>query len=275
MAATVSSLLFPFLFAFSIFWVLFFAPRSVIPPLRKHSKAVAHPEKYRERGRGDALPIFLTLDANSSRFRSHVEHNCEMLTRAGYEFHIHTDSTSAPYCRQCSCKAFKVEECDCPRHPEHRMLCNKLKFLSKSVIQYQEIVFLDADFIILTDTFIPALLARTSAFDFLASYNFAYTDRRDFFNSFNSGLMFWRNLPDVDVTKMVEMVDEHDTCNDQYIVGKFVHKYISRWDTLSLAFHCRALQRFNIPPTRCMGFHGSGDALNRFVSDTNFTFKHV
>lgn len=240
-----------------------------------HSGSTLRRAKYGDGVENDKSPVIITLAANSSIFHNYVEHNCEMLTRAGYDYQIHTDNLSAPYCRQCSCIPFKPEECVCRRKPHLGMLCNKLKFISKKVVELQEILFLDADILIVSKRFLPALLARTSSFDFLASHNFVSTNRSEYFTSFNSGLMFWRNLPEVNMSKMVDAMHERDTCFDQRVISDFVHKYISRWDTLSLAFHCRSLNRFTIPPSRCLAFHGFGPLFDDFSERTNFTLKKM
>lgn len=216
---------------------------------------------------------FVTLCFNQPNIATMVDHNCAMLTRGGYKFEIYTDDISQGYCRTCSCKLFRLTNCTCPQ-PERSdcSLCEKLAFivaLSQSMDSY---VFIDSDLVILADRFMPALEARAVHFDFMAAYGFGLYQNWRYTAQFNSGLMFLRRLPDVNYTKMIDIMYEMGTNNDQNVISSFIHSYYTNWDALSLRWHCRYLYRKenNINPSHCLTFHGRGRALENLINSSTF-----
>ncbi|PXF43964.1 hypothetical protein BWQ96_06274 [Gracilariopsis chorda] len=134
-------------------------------------------------------------------------------------------------------------------------------------------VFLDSDVIILREDFVDRLLARTAHFDFLAAYGFDHPCKKRFHTPFNSGLMFIRTIPNVNYSKMVDVMWKLNNNNDQNMISKFVQRQYVNWDTLSLRWHCRYLYKegYDIPAKDCYTFHGRSKALNDFLQKTNST----
>lgn len=216
---------------------------------------------------------FVTLCFNQSSVKHMVDHNCAFLTKAGYHFNIYTDDLSQPYCSICSCKPFRPTKCTCPQ-PERSdcSLCEKLMFMVKLTETMSTYVFIDSDLIILRDTFMPALQARTTHFDFLAAYGFGPYRNWHYTSQFNSGLMFLRRLDHINYTKMIDIMYDMGTNNDQNVISSFVQKYYRNWDTLSLRWHCRYLYRkeHNIDFSNCMTFHGRNGALQHVLETSKF-----
>lgn len=203
-----------------------------------------------------------------------IAHNCAMLSRTNHKYHIYTDDTSPSFCSRCSCVRFQPKNCTCPNPSASNCgLCEKLHFLIDTLHFFKEMVFLDSDLIVLREDFVDRLLARSAHFDFLAAYGFGHPCNMRFHTPFNSGLMFIRMIPNVNYSKMVDIMWELNDNNDQNIISKAVRRQYSNWDTLSLRWHCRYLYKegYDIPPSECYTFHGRSKALSDFLWKTNST----
>lgn len=222
---------------------------------------------------GGRVP-YVTLLFNQTEAQPLVDHNCALLSRAGYGFTIFTDDLSQPACTVCSCVLYAPVQCDCP-HPTLGQceLCKKLQFVVDVISNHTEFIFIDADFLILRPVFMPALQARTLHFDFLASYGFHPPANMHFTSSFNSGLFFMRRLPALDYGQMIPMLSRLGSNNDQNIISAFVRKHYARWDTLSLRFHCRFLDRpeNNIGVHACLAFHSKKLSRAAYLAKANYT----
>lgn len=222
--------------------------------------------------------LFMTLSFKFPSERPMLDHNCATLSRAGYHYHIHTDDIAQPYCKLCNCILFVPSNCTCPQpHRYDCPLCEKLHFLKDRIGERKEFVFLDSDLIILRDEFMPALQQRALYFDFLAAYGFGNYSRWRYSAPFNSGLIFVRRLPGIDYEKMISLMYEMGTNNDQNVISAFVHKYYKRWDTLSLNWHCRYLYRreHDIPFDECFTFHGRRQALKAALHGRKFQLRRT
>lgn len=218
--------------------------------------------------------VFVTLSFKFPAERPMLDHNCARLSNAGYKYYIYTDDIHQPYCSVCKCIPFEPKNCTCPQPERYDCsLCEKLEFLVDLITTTKEFVFIDSDLIILRDDFMPALQARTLYFDFLASYGFGNYSKWRFKGSFNSGLMFVRRLEHIDYRRLITMMSEMGTNNDQNVISNFVHKFYKRWDTLSLRWHCRYLFRseHNINFDDCFTFHGRRHALRSILKGRNFS----
>lgn len=223
-------------------------------------------------------PRFVTLSFNFGPVRPMVEHNCAMLSRAGYEFDIYTDNTTQPHCSTCNCIHFERSHCRCPQPDRFDCsLCEKLFFLSQQMKNLPEFVFIDSDLIILREEFMAALVARTRHFDFLATYGFGRYDKWHYNAPFNSGLMFIRRLDGIDYSKMIDMMQEMGNNNDQNVISVFVRKYYTRWDSLSLKWHCRYLHRpeHSIKFEDCFTFHGRYSSFKTVLRGKKFSYLHT
>lgn len=197
-----------------------------------------------------------------------------MLSRNNYEFRIFTDDVTQPACRTCTCVAYDPPPCECPRPKLSGChLCKKLEFVITSIKNMHEFIFVDSDFLILNDTFMPALEARAAHFDFLATYNFMPPASLKFLSSFNSGLMFLRRIDGLNYDEMRRIMHRQGFNNDQNTISMFIHRYYVRWDTFSLRWHCRFLDRpeNNIEVHACIGFHAKRKAREVFLKERNFS----
>lgn len=215
---------------------------------------------------------FVTLCFNQTAVKPMVDHNCAFLNKLGYQFHIYTDDLTQSYCSTCSCTPFRLKNCTCPQPGRSDCsLCEKLLFMIDLTNSMSSFVFLDSDLILLKDRFIPALRARTEHFDFLAAYGFGVSQNWRYTSQFNSGLMFLRRLQSVNYSKLVDIMYDMGTNNDQNVISTFIQRYYENWDTLSLRWHCRYLYRkeHNINFTDCMTFHGRNQALSQVLNASN------
>lgn len=219
---------------------------------------------------------FITLSFNYSGDRAVIDHNCERLSRNRYNFEIHTDDLTQPYCHKCHCVPFDVQNCTCHFPSKSNCNhCNKLGFIVKSIRANFEFVFLDSDLVILKDELMPRLEARTIGFDFLATYGFVTHKEWTYRAQFNSGLMFIRRLDDVDYEKSFALKSKIQTNSDQVVISRFVHENYVRWDVLSLRWHCRYLDRpeHSIDISDCFTFHAHDEIRRKYLA--NFEWSNT
>lgn len=94
-----------------------------------------------------------------------IAHNCAFLSRTNHTYFIHIDNTSHSFCERCNCVRFVPTNCTCP-HPDayNCALCEKLHFVIHALKQYNKIVFLDSDVILLRHDFMERLQSRAKHF---------------------------------------------------------------------------------------------------------------
>lgn len=125
---------------------------------------------------------FFTLSFNQTNGVDHsiIGHNCALIQADGLNLHIFTDNLTQPVCSSSSCTyhIYQPKPCSCPHAlPNERCFYTKLHFLRDILIDssdtFDEFVFIHSDVIIVQpEQFIPALLTRTTHFDFLAPYSY-------------------------------------------------------------------------------------------------------
>lgn len=157
------------------------------------------------------------------------------------------------------------------------MLCEKLHFISRMVIKLGEFALLDADLTILNPIFMNRLYRRSRDFDFLASYGFGDICDRVYYSTFNSGLFFIRRIAQVDYSELVSTAWELRSNNDQNALSRFVYRRYEHWDSLSLRWHCRFLQKrgFEIEPRECYTIHGRGKSVTNVLKKLNISLSKV
>lgn len=226
---------------------------------------------------------FVTLSFNHTRGDDHdiIDHNCAVIHSHGLQLHIFTDNLTQPACSSsstsCTCHRFQEPVCSCPYSLlNERCFCTKLLFLRDILVNplptFDEFVFIDADLIIVKpELFIPALLARTKHFDFLSPYAYQELSNWRYTNQFNSGLFFIRRNKSVDYNGLIDEWKRLGSSNDQIVLSSFVRKNVRNWDTLSLKWHCRHLNRreHNIPISDCYTHH-SKRLLRQALFDSGF-----
>lgn len=221
---------------------------------------------------------YITFMFNQTAEEVIVDHNCERLTRNGYEFHIFTDNIHQRACATCTCIARTLKPCTCP-HPTMAMCdhCHKMHFMVEIMKSMPAFIFIDTDFAILHDVFMPELQSRTQYTDFLAVYAFSPLASWTYNTAFNSGLMFMRRLDNLDYDYLLDIYARMRTNGDQNVISSFVRKFYTRWEPLSLRWHCRFLERpeNNIPRDRCLAFHGKRLKRNAFFREQNITLLHT
>lgn len=226
----------------------------------------------------------LTLSFNQTYDQQLIEHNCEVLRRSGHEFLIYTDDMSREHCSVCKCIPFQRRDCRCP-HPERKDcgLCEKLHFVVDRVNEFQEFAFVDSDVVVLDEGFFDKLYRRSLDFDFLASYGFGDPCQRRYKSMFNSGLFFMRRLEGVNYSEMIDLMWTDGTNNDQNIISKFVMDKYGEWDSLSLKWHCRFMEKLlqkgmqgpGIPIQDCYTLHGRGNMFWRRLKEANRTLLSI
>lgn len=220
----------------------------------------------------------ITLTFNKTYDQKMIAHNCAAISRTRHRYVIYTDDLSQPYCDACMCIPFAPINCKCPDTSKPGCtLCEKLHFVKDRVEELKEFVFLDSDLIILKDHFMDRLFARSRDFDFLASYGFGDPCQRTYQSPFNSGLFFIRGLPGINYGDLIDMSWKMKSNNDQNTISKFVVANYEDWDTLSLKWHCRFLNRrkFGIRPEECYTLHGRGNTIWETLQDVNKTLLQI
>lgn len=195
--------------------------------------------------------VSLSFNQTNSTDQLIIDHNCAVIQSHGLHFHIFTDDLSQSACASssCTCHFFIQPTCSCPHaKPKERCFCSKLLFLRDIMVNpsptFDEFVFIDSDLIIVQpDQFIPALLARTRHFDFLAPYAYQELSKWRYKNQFNSGLFFIRRIHSVDYNGLLDLWNRMKSSNDQIVFSAFVRSTTRKWDSLSLKWHCRNLDR--------------------------------
>lgn len=227
---------------------------------------------------------FVTLSFNQTNSTDHliIDHNCAVLQSHGLHFHIFTDDFSQPACASssCTCHFFQQPICSCPHaKPNERCFCSKLLFLRDLLVDpsptFDAFAFIDSDLIIVQPgQFIPALLARTKHFDFLAPYAYQQLSNWRYTNQFNSGLFFIRRNQTVDYNGLLDEWNRMKSSNDQIVFSSFVRKTTRKWDSLSLKWHCRNLERTenNIRMEECYTQH-SKKLARKALFDSGFKLR--
>lgn len=205
----------------------------------------------------------ITLIYTQVKEHKFVEHNCVMISRTRHRFIIFTDDLSQQYCRVCECRMYRKAKCPCPRKSCGRKNpCEKLQFFINVVKEFGEMVFLDSDLLIIKNSFLDRLQARSQAHDFLATYGHRGMESHGYYNSFNSGLLFIRKLAGVNYDDLMKRLYEAGGLRDQAIISTFIQKWYKNWDTLSWKWHCRALKEMkqDIPFSECYTVHDRQEA---------------
>lgn len=220
----------------------------------------------------------VTLAFNITTEHQYIEHNCALISATTHRYIIYTDDISLPYCAVCTCVFFQRNSCTCPKPSSPDCaLCEKLKFVEDMISQRREFLFLDSDLVILQPKFLDLMYSRSREFDFLATYGFGDPCKIKYSSPFNSGLMFFRRLHNLNYSKLNELQWEMSTNNDQNVISSFVQSYYKNWDTLSLQWHCRYLHlaNNNIPYDQCLTFHGRGPAMSAITNKLNNTLLKI
>lgn len=225
----------------------------------------------------------LTLNVNRPGDSPLIEHNCAVISRTRHNFNIYTDDVTQPACKKCKCIKFIPTNCKCadvktrlPDGVKKCFLCEKLHFYSAQLIARKEIVFMDADLILLRDDVLDKLAVRTTAHDFLAAYSQGNRNLSNFYHRINSGFFFMRWLPGIDYGEIKQIMYEIGTKSDQRCLSLFVKERYRNWDTLSYRWHCRFLQSsgYNIPWKECYTHHDDAER-GVFLKAINFTLETV
>lgn len=199
----------------------------------------------------------VTLSFNQTVDHDFIEHNCAMISRTRHHFQIYTDDLSRRYCSVCECIKFVKKNCSCP-DPDQKdcPLCEKLHFMTEKIPEKGELLFLDNDLIILKEEFLDYMHVRSRVHDVLAEYGHFNRSSHRYYTPLNSGLLFIRALPDLDYEEM-KGEQYFANNNDQNAISRFVFDKYKNWDSLSLKWHCRFLQRegFDIPYDECYTLH--------------------
>lgn len=177
-----------------------------------HDDVAVKKDKYASTSR---VP-YITFMFNQTAEEVLVDHNCETLTRSGYVFHIFTNNVHQRACSTCTCHLHILTPCECP-HPESNGCgyCHKMHFMVNAMQRFSAFIFMDTDFVILKDIFIPELQSRTQYSDFLAIYVFSPVASWRYTTAFNSGLMFMRRLENVDYGSMLDNYQQRNSNGDQ------------------------------------------------------------
>lgn len=203
-------------------------------------------------------PLTVTTLAYNVPFdTANVAHNCRIISSTRHRFLIYTDDMAAPYCRLCTCRRFVPVHCPNPK-PGTRNHCEKAAFTARMVPYLREMVYLDSDLIVMRRDFLDRLYWRSRAHDFLASYDqTGYGKEVKYFNFFNSGLFFMRDLPGVNWTDIIPRMYRYRVSSDQSILTGFVFDYYKHWDTLSWRWHCRNVIKMkqDTPVSECYTIH--------------------
>lgn len=263
------------LFLFTPPFTLFLT--SYIPPHPKHISLASSTVSV--------LPsplTFVTLSFNQSKDDNIISHNCVVMSRSRHRLYIHTDNLTKPFCSLCTCIPFKPTNCTCPQPkspstPKKCPLCEKLHFVDNLITTLPFFVYLDTDLIILNPHFMDRLATRATDFDFLAAYGFDNPCNRSYGGMFNSGLFFIRRVAHWRQGMLITLMSQMGVTNDQNVISAFVYQSIQDWDTLSLQWHCRFLQRRNytIPPAKCYTLHGRGPAIKQTLTNLNRTLLPI
>lgn len=225
----------------------------------------------------------LTLNVNRPGDSPFVEHNCAVISRTRHSFNIYTDNVTQPACAKCNCIKFVPTNCRCADVKTNLrdgvgkcFLCEKLNFYTAQLKLRRELVFLDADLILLRDDVLDKLAVRTSVHDFLASYAQGNRNVTNFYERINSGFFFMRWLPGIDYSEINKIMYTSKTKSDQRCLSAFVKRRYRNWDTLSYRWHCRFLQAggYSIPWKECYTHHDDAER-NMFLKAINFTLETV
>lgn len=232
------------------------------------------------RARPNGKLTALTLSFSSTYDQQLIEHNCVLISQTTHEFLIYTDDLSRPHCSVCKCIPFKPEKVPCPYTAKKACrLRQKLSFLIARAKELREFVFLDSDLVILHKDFLDRLQTRSQDFDFLASYGFMNSCNNRYYQPFNSGLFFLRQLEGLNYSEMMGLMQREEFDNDQNAISKFVTEKYRDWDTLSLKWHCRFLGQkarrgravADISLRDCYTLHGRGEMFFRRLGAANRT----
>lgn len=187
-----------------------------------------------------------------------IIHNCLQLAKTRHHFEVHTDNVSNVFCSHCNCVRFKPRNCACPNPTKPACNhCEKLYFVIAQLKRLNELLFLDSDLIILKSTFLSHLYPRTRVHDALAAHGHLNLNASRYYSGFNSGLLFLRRLPGMDYNDMARLMYNDRKNGDQGIISRFVFQHYKNWDSLSLKWHCRFLNRvgYDIPLSECYTVH--------------------
>lgn len=228
-------------------------PLMLITPLKTRFQTISPPALQPQ-----SLTLITLIYKQDSSHRN-IAHNCRIISPTRHRFIVFTDDITQPYCHVCQCRLFVKANCPCPdgtcrlKNP-----CEKLLFLTSSLIHFQEIVLLDNDLLILRPDFLEHLSIRSRAHDFLATYGHGTMNSSySYYRNFNSGLLFMRWKPNLDYTNMKKLMYNSNSTTDQAIISRFVQNNYNNWDVLSWKWHCRSLERMHqdIPLSQCYTVH--------------------
>jgi len=208
---------------------------------------------------GLKTPTVVTLHYKTWYDSPIILHNCLAAKSVNVRMIVHTEYMSDEYCDVCKCVKFAQTNCPSPLEgtPNH---CEKMYWLSEAIEEYRELIFLDADLLVMKPKeFFYGMASKALTTDFLATYaeELAAKPSKYLFD-FNSGMMFIRHKPTANYTDLVPRMYKFHTGMDQYILTLFIHEnYGSRWDTLSWKWHCRGIIRLqnDVNPAHCLTIH--------------------
>lgn len=213
--------------------------------------------------------IFSDFD-NRASFEANIEHNCRLILDApgGHKLYVYTDNPEMPYCKKCKCFRFTRYNCPCPPQSTQcgswPSFCEKLHFVKDRIYELGEFVFMDRDFIILYESFIERLYARTLVHDLLISYDHTYYKYPTFRKQINTGF-FIRKMPNINYTKVIDKYYELGNNDDQPAFGHLMFDNYTNFEILNHGFHCRLVSEIiEFPPERCLALHDRGGELKHF-----------
>lgn len=220
----------------------------------------------------------ITMAFGSTYDRANIlEHNCAMVSSSLHRFIVYTEHTDARFCRKCTCRRLHRARCKCPDPSKPQCnLCEKLRFIISRIAEHSEFLFLDSDLIILKESFLDRLSVRTVAHDALAAYAPVDPNPKKIHATINSGLLFLRRLPGVNYESMWTRMYHLKINDDQLHLSDLIFNNYDNWDSLSVRWHCRFLQRegYDIHPRDCYTIHDRG-ATDDILKQLNMTLRKL
>lgn len=249
----------------------FASPKKVkLPKCPSRTKTIKQPH---------FTPNIVSMHYNNPWDRYGIEHNCILARDSGFTMNVFTENLEYDYCKVCKCYPLNLMNCKPPDPLEGAPnFCEKMNFISESLERFKEVVFLDADLVVLDPNFYKYLAARAYVHDFLAPYaEGSYNESFKYRNTFNGGLMFIRTIPGANHSDLLPMMYRFNSGCDQYMVSAYIHKYYRNWDSLSWKWHCRGLKQYkmDIPIEDCITLHQRGPEGWELLEKLNYTLKTI
>lgn len=234
---------------------------SVMPSPSTVTSSRVSPEARRIRRN---VPRVVTLDMGDGQDVDSVLHNCVQAARAGAQMDVHTSNIGARYCNVCRCLSHAAAGCAAANRTEHSVRqCEKAAFLARATPALRELIYLDADVIVMTPRFFTMLAARATVHDFLASYvHESYAELPQYYGVFSPGVLFVRHKRGASYLALLPRLHKYEERAHRAVLSGWVFDTYANWDSLSWKWHCRGLLRFrqNTPPAACLSIHDREEA---------------